>query len=142
MADNLTKQQRSYNMSMIHSKNTKPELVARPLMRKLGFSYQPCMYGKPDFASSKEKTVVFIDGCFWHKCPLCFRSPKANLNYWIPKLDKNVQRDSTNEMKLRNSGWKVAVIWEHEIKSCPTDELQNLLQSKGIILRNKGELKN
>lgn len=115
MADNLTKQQRSYNMSMIHSKNTKPELVARPLMRKLGFSYQPCMYGKPDFASSKEKTVVFIDGCFWHKCPRHFKLPKSNTAYWRKKIDRNVLRDRQVNTYYKKKGWKVARVWEHEI---------------------------
>jgi DNA mismatch endonuclease (patch repair protein) len=102
----------------------------------------PKIPGNPDFVIPSQKLAVFIHGCFWHKCPLCFRSRKSNEEYWIPKLDINVQRDKVNEMNLRNYGWKVAVIWEHEIKRCPIDELQNLLKSKGIILRNKGELEN
>ena len=115
MTDVLTKKQRSYNMSRIRSKDTKPELVIMPLMRKLGFAYQPKMYGHPDFADKKTKTAVFIDGCFWHKCPKHFIQPKSNMAFWNKKIKRNVLRDRTvNRFYIKN-GWKVVRIWEHQI---------------------------
>jgi DNA mismatch endonuclease (patch repair protein) len=115
MADNLTKQRRSYNMSRIRSRDTKPELIIKPFMRKLGFAYQPKMYGHPDFADKKTKTVVFIDGCFWHGCPKHFIMPKSNIDYWRKKISRNALRDKKVNMLYKNKGWKVVRIWEHEI---------------------------
>ena len=116
MADTLTKEQRSYIMSRIRSKDTKPELRIKPLMRKLGFAYQPKMHGHPDFADKKTKTVVFIDGCFWHKCPKHFILPASNIDYWRRKINKNVLRDGQVNMFYAKKGWKVVRVWEHDIK--------------------------
>jgi len=116
MADNLTKEQRSYNMSRIRSKNTKPEKALKKLLTKTGFKYQPNLLGKPDFADKKNKTAVFIDGCFWHKCPKHFKEPKTNRTYWIPKLEKNKKRDKKINLDYKKRGWKVVRIWEHELK--------------------------
>ena len=115
MADKLTKRQRSYNMSRIRSKGTKPELMIRPLMRKLGFAYQPKMYGHPDFADKKTRTVVFIDGCFWHKCPRHFKPPKSNKVYWMQKINNNVKRDKIINKYYKGLGWSVVRVWEHEL---------------------------
>ena len=113
--DNLTKRQRSYNMSRIHSRDTKPELVIKPLMRKLGFSYQPKMYGHPDFASKSLKIAVFIDGCFWHGCPVCYKEPASNQAFWRKKLQDNTARDRRVDRILRSTGWKTMRFWEHEV---------------------------
>lgn len=115
MPDNLTKLQRSFCMNRIRSKNTKPELNYKK--KALGFDYHPKLFGSPDFVSYSKKTAVFIDGCFWHKCPFHFIAPKSNKDYWIPKLEKNVLRDKEVEIAYKNSGWKVIRIWEHELKS-------------------------
>ena len=86
-------------------------------MRQLGFSYQPKgIKGRPDYANRKDKIVVFIDGCFWHKCRYHYVEPKSNLEYWKGKVERNVERDRAVNKRLKEQGWKVVRIWEHEIK--------------------------
>ncbi len=117
MTDTLTKEQRSYNMSRIRSRDTKPELMIKSLMRKLGFAYQPKMYGHPDFASRKLKIVVFIDGCFWHGCPKHFKPVKSNRSYWAKKISNNIKRDRHINKYYKGLKWSVIRIWEHEVKT-------------------------
>lgn len=117
MADVLTKKQRSYNMSRINCKFTKQELKIKPVMTLLGFSYQPKIYGHPDYALIKRKVAVFIDGCFWHRCPEHYKAPKTNSLFWRLKIAKNVQRDKAVNKYLRADGWLVIRIWEHSLKS-------------------------
>ncbi|MBI5803435.1 hypothetical protein HY448_02000 [Candidatus Pacearchaeota archaeon] len=88
MADNLTKTQRSFCMGKIRSRNTKPELKHKA--KNLHLDYQPKAFGNPDFIDWKKKIAVFIDGCFWHKCPVHYKQPKSNKKYWLPKLNRNV----------------------------------------------------
>src|SRR3989338_485928 len=115
MSDNLTKDQRSFCMSKIKSNSTKPELKYKS--KNLHLEYQPKnFFGNPDFINWKTKTVVFVDGCFFHKCPKHFIQPKSNKKYWIPKLHKNALRDKEINITYKNSGWKVLRIWEHELK--------------------------
>lgn len=114
MTDNLTTKQRKYCMSRIRADRTKPELVMKEKLHEMEF--QPKMFGRPDFADLKNKKVVFIDGCFWHKCPIHFSEPKSNVKYWQPKLERNVVRAHEVEKAYINTGWKVIRIWEHEIK--------------------------
>ena len=101
-------------MSRIRSRNTNPELILKKKLK--GFIYHPKTFGNPDFINYKKKEVVFIDGCFWHKCPKHFIAPKSNKIYWLPKLKKNVLRDSEINLAYKNSKWKVVRIWEHELK--------------------------
>ena len=103
-------------MSRIRSRNTKPERILKKLLQKIGFQYQPKLKGRPDFADRKNKTAIFIDGCFWHKCPKHFKEPKTNRAYWIPKIEKNALRDSKINQEYKKRGWKVIRIWEHELK--------------------------
>jgi len=117
MTDVLTKKQRSYCMSRIRASKTKPELKLRKIMKIMGFSYQPKIYGRPDFANKGEKIAVFIDGCFWHKCPIHYKSPKQNKTFWKRKIDLNVKRDIKTNKNLKKAGWKVIRIPEHNIKS-------------------------
>ena len=112
--DNLTKEQRSFCMSRIRSRNTKPELNHKS--KNFNLEYQPNVFGKPDFIDWKSKKVVFIDGCFWHKCPIHFIAPKSNKRYWLPKLERNVLRDKEITLAYKNSFWKVVRIWEHGLK--------------------------
>jgi len=115
MADNLTKSQRSYCMSKIRRSHTKPELKLKEKLK--GFEHCPKgLFGSPDFINWRKKIVVFIDGCFWHKCPLHFKEPKSNRKYWLPKLMRNVIRDREVDMAYKNAGWRVLRIWEHELK--------------------------
>lgn len=117
MVDVHSKEKRSYNMSRIRSKNTKPELKLKDFFEKKKFVYQPNEYGKPDFIHYRKKIVVFIDGCFWHKCPRCFRLPETNKKFWGKKINDNFRRDREITLTYKNSGWKVIRIWEHEAKT-------------------------
>ena len=116
MPDNLIKEQRSLCMSKINSKNTIPELIMKKEMKLHGFIFQHKAPGNPDFINYSKKIAVFIDGCFWHKCPNHFIEPKSNKDYWVPKLERNVIRAKEIELAYKNSGWKVLRIWEHELK--------------------------
>jgi DNA mismatch endonuclease (patch repair protein) len=117
MTDTMTKKQRSFCMSRIRGRDTKPELRIKKLMKKLGFSHQPKgIIGRPDFANRKTKTAVFVDGCFWHGCPKHCKKPKSNRAYWLPKIRQNIARDRKVTAALRRAGWKAIRIWEHEIK--------------------------
>jgi len=114
--DVLTKKQRSYCMSRIRSIGTKAEIMLKKELKKHGFIYQPKLFGKPDFANIKRRVVVFVDGCFWHKCPKCYQEPKTRKNFWLLKIKRNVRRDKEVNKELRKRGWKVIRIWEHDIK--------------------------
>jgi len=121
MADVLTPDQRSYNMSCIKNKNTKPEKIVRNFLFSKGLRYRKNdrrYPGHPDVVLPKYKTVVFVHGCFWHLHENCryARLPKSNIDYWSKKLTKNKERDAREQAELRNMGWKVIVVWECELK--------------------------
>ena len=120
MVDVLTKKQRSYNMSQIKSKNTKPELKIRHFLYSKnirGYRVNSKLPGRPDVVFTKYKLVIFIDGCFWHKCPKCYREPQTNKEYWVNKIEKNVERDKKVNKILKSDGWKVLRFYEHQIKN-------------------------
>ena len=119
--DNHSKEIRSYNMSRIRSCNTNPEETVRKYLFSKGFRFRKNdkrYSGKPDIVLPKYKTIIFVHGCFWHCHAGCsdFVQPKSNNNYWQEKLERNRTRDSENIEKLRNSGWRVIIIWECELK--------------------------
>ena len=121
MADNHSKEVRSKNMSHIRSKDSKPEEIVRKYLFSQGFRYRKNdrrLPGKPDIVLSKYKTVIFVNGCFWHKhdCKRFFW-PKTNEGYWRPKILGNVARDLHNYELLNNMGWNVLVVWECELKN-------------------------
>ena len=72
--------------------------------------------GKPDLVFRGERVAVFLDGCFWHKCPQCFRQPTSNTEYWVPKIEGNVRRDRRVDRELRARGWRVLRVWEHSLR--------------------------
>ncbi len=76
----------------------------------------PNIAGSPDIPLKDIDTVLFLHGCFWHKCPKCYKEPKSNKEYWLPKIEKNVKRDKKNVRLLRKQGFKVRKVWEHEVK--------------------------
>ena len=120
--DRITTRQRSYNMSRIRSKATKPEMVVRKWLWSHGYRYRlnvKSVPGKPDIVLSKYKTVIFVNGCFWHLHKGCkyFVWPKQNADFWQKKINGNVERDNRNYELLRNEGWKVLVVWECELKT-------------------------
>ena len=130
MADHLTIERRSWNMSRIRSNNTKPEIIVRSLLHHMGYRfrlYRKDLPGKPDIVLPKYKTVVFVHGCFWHRHRGCKRctTPTSNQGYWLKKLNRNIEKDKLHKMQLRKSNWKVLVIWECETKNL--DKLTNKL---------------
>jgi DNA mismatch endonuclease (patch repair protein) len=115
MADTISKNARSRIMSNIRSNNTAPELRLKKILRGQGFEYQPRVFGNPDFINFQSKMVVFVNGCFWHQCPLHSRMPKQNLVYWAPKLERNLTREIEVDRAYKLAGWKVIRIWEHDL---------------------------
>lgn len=135
MADNHTKEERSYNMSCIRSKHTKPEeLVCKYLFsRGLRYRKNDKRYpGHPDIVLPKYKTVVFVNGCFWHMHENCkyFVLPKSNLDYWNPKLERNRRKDAQNIYALREQGWHVIVVWECQLKKEKREQTLDNLYSE------------
>ncbi len=118
MSDVLTKDQRRYCMSRIRGKNTKPEISLRKALWAAGFRYRlkNRLPGRPDIVFPGKRLAVFVDGCFWHRCPRHCRVPTTNREFWENKLGKNVQRDKDVKMLLERQGWEVVRFWEHEIK--------------------------
>lgn len=123
MADVLTASQRSYNMSRIRSKGTKPEKDFEAILKEeevKNFRRHPKhVLGKPDFYFPKQKLAIFLDGCFWHGCKKCFRMPATNQAFWKNKIENNILRDKAVASKLKSSGIKVLRIMEHELKENP-----------------------
>ncbi len=118
---------RSYNMSRIRGINTKPEELVRKYLFSCGFRYRKNdkrYPGSPDIVLPKYSTVVFINGCFWHKHEGCryFVWPKSNPAFWREKIEKNAERDRKNYDRLHKMGWKVIVIWECSLKPKHRDE--------------------
>lgn len=123
MADRHTKEQRSRNMSRIRkfgNESTEMRMIA--LFRQYGISgwrRHLKLPGRPDFAFRQERVAVFVDGCFWHCCPICNWRPASNRSYWKAKFALNVARDRAANRALRTAGWKVLRIWEHSVKEEP-----------------------
>lgn len=117
--DNLTKAQRSKTMALIKSEWTLQEKKVHNWLksRKIKHIMHPQIIGSPDVILTKNKTAIFLNGCFWHKCPKCYKKPKTNKRYWNLKIKKNIKRDEKNKRMLKKMGFKVVEIWEHEIKS-------------------------
>ena len=121
MADVHTKEIRSYNMSRIKGKNTKPEMLVRRFLHANGYRYRlhdKKLPGKPDIVLPKYKTVIFVNGCFWHGHKNCkyFVVPKTRTEWWIEKIVQNKKSDSENYVKLTELGWKVITIFECALK--------------------------
>ena len=128
MVDHLSLEKRSWNMSRIRSKNTKPELIVRKVLHNLGIRYRlhtSDLPGKPDLSNKKKKFTVFVNGCFWHQHRGCKRAniPKSNRDYWIPKLKKNVNRFKENLDMLDTMGYRTAVIWECEVNDLKSNKV-------------------
>lgn len=120
-------------MRSIRSKDTKPEVIVRKYLfsRGLRFRKNDKRYpGHPDIVLPKYKTVVFVNGCFWHQHEGCKYAvmPKTNVEYWSSKLTRNVQRDNENYKKLRNDGWNVIVVWECQLKEEAEKTLESLFE--------------
>jgi len=130
--DVLNKKQRSYNMSRIKAKNTKPEIILRKALFRnglRGYRIHYSLYGKPDIVFTKYKLAIFMDGCFWHKCPKCFITPETRTDYWTEKIENNKKRDEIINQKLLSKGWLVLRFWEHQIEK-ELDKVLNDIKSK------------
>jgi len=117
--DTLSQADRSERMSRVRSKGTKLEMRVRRIVHAMGYRYR--LYrrdlpGCPDLVFPARRKVVFVHGCFWHRHEGCGRLPKSRLDFWLPKLESNRQRDLANQERLRGMGWSVLVVWECELR--------------------------
>lgn len=122
-------------------RDTKPEVLVRRMLREMGFPGYRCDWGKapgrPDVAFVGRKLAIEIRGCFWHRCPTCSLSvPKKNLDYWEAKFARNVERDEQNLAALEEAGWKVLVLWEHQLKKKELPATRRLLYE---FVRREGD---
>jgi DNA mismatch endonuclease (patch repair protein) len=136
VTDVLTPEQRSRCMAAIRSKNTKPEIIVRRLLRSLGHGYRlhgKNLPGRPDIVLPGLRKVIFVHGCFWHRhrCRYGSVQPKTNAAFWIKKLQGNIQRDKTNRRELRRIKWQSLVVWE-----CQTKKPEALLKKITRFLKS------
>lgn len=131
MADILTPEKRSWNMSRIKGKNTKPEILLRSLLHQAGFRFRihaANLPGKPDIVLPCYNTVIFVNGCFWHRHKNCkyAYNPKSRRDFWRGKFERTVQRDLDKTEKLTKDGWQVHTVWECELKNDPEAVINDL----------------
>ncbi len=135
MTDRISKKKRSWNMSLIRSKNTKPEIIVRSLLHRMGYRFRICrkdLPGTPDIVLPKYHTVVFVHGCFWHRHEGCSRAttPASNVKFWTDKFRKNQARDKRVVQELKNRGWNIITVWECEITKNNIECLKMRLKSE------------
>ncbi len=118
MVDVMTREQRSRCMAGIRGANTQPERLLRQGLFSAGLRYrlQGRLPGRPDIVFPREKVCVFVDGCFWHGCPLHATKPAHNASFWAKKLERNAERDREVDAALIRDGWRVLRFWEHEVR--------------------------
>ncbi len=132
--DPLSREQRSRLMASVKGKNTGLEKRLRSALWAKGirgYRINFRMLGTPDIFFQNCRLAIFVDGCFWHKCPICYSEPNTNREYWAKKVEENVKRDRLVDKNLRDSGYKVVRIWEHEIK----DSLDEVVRRITIQLK-------
>jgi DNA mismatch endonuclease, patch repair protein len=134
MADIMSVAERSRRMSLIRSRDTKPELALRRALHSRGHRYRihvSTLPGKPDIVFGPSKSLVFVNGCFWHghKCPTG-HIPKSNSAFWLAKVTANRARDARNIRKLRALGWRVHIVWECQLRTHKlTEEMAHRLST-------------
>ena len=139
MADSLTKEQRSWNMSQIKGSNTKPEIIVRSFLHKEGFRFRlhiKDLPGKPDIVLKKYMTAIFVDGCYWHRhhgCKLAY-NPKSRKDFWQSKFEANIRRDRDVNRMYRSIPWTLIRIWQCEVNNKNLTELAKKLK-KALILK-------
>ena len=132
MVDTLTKEKRSWNMSRIKGKDTNPEIQLRSMLHKEGFRFRihdNNLLGKPDIVLPRYRSVVFVNGCFWHRHKGCKFAyiPKSRLSFWKDKFEKTLARDKETVEGLVNDGWRVFTVWECELNREPYKTLKKLI---------------
>src|SRR5258708_3184714 len=133
--DRLSPERRSWNMGRIQGKDTRPEILVRSILHRLGFRFRlhtKDLPGRPDIVLRKFRSIVFVHGCFWHRhigCKQCY-SPKSNSAFWQAKFEGNIERDRRSTAALRAAGWRVIIVWECELKNLPklASRLRRLLE--------------
>lgn len=139
MADRISAEHRSWNMSRIRGKDTKPEIVLRSLMHRAGFRYRlydKRLPGKPDLVLPKYRTAIFVNGCYWHRHEGCQKAttPKTNAAFWTKKFEDTVERDARKESQLIERGWRVITVWECILEADPMGLVEGLRnQLKGGV---------
>ncbi len=133
MADVHSKKVRSYNMSQIKGKNTKPEILVRKYLFSKGFRYRlhdKKLAGKPDIVLLKYKTVIFVNGCFWHGHKNCkyFLIPKTRTEFWVSKIQTNIVNDKKKNKSLKQQGWNILTVWECQLKPKDKNKTINRLE--------------
>ena len=133
MVDIISKKRRSWNMSRIGGKNTQPELVVRSLLHKMGYRFRlhaKKLPGKPDIVLPKYKTVIFVNGCFWHRHKRCkyAYTPKSRIKFWQKKFQGTIERDQKAKRQLKKLGWKFLIIWECRVKN--THKIKQLVEKQ------------
>ncbi|WP_430813976.1 very short patch repair endonuclease [Carboxylicivirga sp. RSCT41] len=121
MVDNVSKERRSEIMGAVKFKDTKPEMIVRRFLYKEGFRYRlhvKELPGKPDIVLRKYKTIIFVNGCFWHGHENCkiYMMPKSNISFWYEKITKNKARDKKNIEELNRLNWSVIIVWECQLR--------------------------
>jgi len=109
-------------MSSIRGKNTKPEITIRRLIWSKGARYRihdKTVFGCPDISNKSKRMAIFVDGCFWHGCHICYKEPKTNTVFWRNKIQRNKKRRSEVKKTLKIQGWKIMEVWEHQINKNP-----------------------
>jgi DNA mismatch endonuclease, patch repair protein len=146
MTDVLTRKQRSRCMAAIRSRDTKPEIVLRQLLRSAGYRYRvndPSLPGKPDIVFPRDKKVIFIHGCFWHRhnCKAGRSEPATRRAFWNRKLLSNKARDRRRISELRDLGWGVLTVWECQLKGArpirTLERIRMFLAAKGMCTTRK-----
>jgi DNA mismatch endonuclease (patch repair protein) len=136
MSDVFPKEKRSWIMSRVKGRDTKPEILVRSLVHRMGFRFRlhgRDLPGKPDIVLPRHGKVIFVHGCFWHGHRRCLRSkrPTTHKRFWNRKLDQNIERDERFRRMLRRMGWRVLVVWE-----CETRKQEKLLRKLERFLRD------
>jgi DNA mismatch endonuclease (patch repair protein) len=126
MVDTISKEKRSWNMSRIRGKDTKPEIIVRSMLHRMGYRFRlhrKDLPGKPDIVLPKYNTVIFVHGCFWHRHKRCkyAYNPKSRVTFWENKFAETVKRDKQHLKQLKENGWEVFIVWE-----CKTKDMDKL----------------
>ena len=137
--DTASPEKRSWIMRQVKGRDTSPEKIVRSLLHRMGYRFRlqrDDLPGKPDIVLPRFKTVVFVNGCFWHRHSGCKRAttPATNVDYWQTKFERNVARDARNQAELEKMGWRVVIVWECELKDKTTLEkrLDDYLKSSYV----------
>jgi len=137
--DTASPEKRSWIMRQVKGRDTSPEKIVRSLLHRMGYRFRlqrDDLPGKPDIVLPRFKTVVFVNGCFWHRHSGCKRAttPATNVDYWQTKFARNVARDARNQAELEKMGWRVVIVWECELKDKTTLEkrLDDYLKSSYV----------